>query len=146
MARKKKRSGGGVFSEINITPLTDIFLVLLIIFMVTTAATIESAAHVDLPKAEQGPPSENPKGIIVTYTAAHQIFLNDQNLTEPELAPALHSALEKSTDKIVIFQGDPKVILGDMVRILDIAKTAGAGAIAIAVAQTRSGGPPPGGP
>ena len=49
--------GGGVFADINITPLTDIFLVLLIIFMVTTAVTIESAAHVDLPKAEaQHPP------------------------------------------------------------------------------------------
>jgi biopolymer transport protein ExbD len=43
--------GGGVFADINITPLTDIFLVLLIIFMVTTSVTIESAAHVDLPNA-----------------------------------------------------------------------------------------------
>ncbi len=52
MARGKMTSkkGGGVFADINITPLTDIFLVLLIIFMVTTAVTIESAAHVDLPK------------------------------------------------------------------------------------------------
>ena len=47
-----KSGSGGVFADINITPLTDIFLVLLIIFMVTTAVTIESAAHVDLPKAE----------------------------------------------------------------------------------------------
>ena len=54
MAKVKMSSnkGGGVFADINITPLTDIFLVLLIIFMVTTAVTIESAAHVDLPKAE----------------------------------------------------------------------------------------------
>jgi biopolymer transport protein ExbD len=142
---KKKMSGnkgGGVFADINITPLTDIFLVLLIIFMVTTAVTIESAAHVDLPKAEQkaADPNQKPKGIIVTYTAEHQIYLNDKQVSEPELVPQLHDALQNSTDKIVIFQGDPKVILGDMVRILDLAKSAGAEAIAIAVSSLPPGG------
>ena len=152
MAAKKMSShkGGGVFSDINITPLTDIFLVLLIIFMVTTAVTIESAAHVDLPKAEQSTTTtpEKPKGIIVTYNADHQVFLNDKQVTEAELVPQLHDALQNSTDKIVIFQGDPKVILGDMVRILDLAKSAGAEAIAIAVSSLPPGGggaPAPGG-
>jgi biopolymer transport protein ExbD len=56
----------------------------------------------------------------------------------------LHSALQNSTDKIVIFQGDPKVILGDMVRILDLAKSAGAEAIAIAVSSLPPGGAPAG--
>jgi biopolymer transport protein ExbD len=143
MARGKMTSnkGGGVFADINITPLTDIFLVLLIIFMVTTAVTIESAAHVDLPKAEAAAqPTDKPKGIIVTYTAEHQIYLNDKQVSEPELVPQLHDALQNSTDKIVIFQGDPKVILGDMVRILDKAKSAGAEAIAIAVSSLPPGG------
>jgi biopolymer transport protein ExbD len=139
-----KNEGGGVFSDINITPLTDIFLVLLIIFMVTTAVTIESAAHVDLPKAEAAAaPTDKPKGIIVTYSAEHQIYLNDQQVSENDLVPKLHDALQNSTDKIVIFQGDPKVILGDMVRILDKAKSAGAEAIAIAVSQLPPGGGPP---
>ena len=137
-----KNEGGGVFADINITPLTDIFLVLLIIFMVTTAVTIESAAHVDLPKAEQAAPTDKPKGIIVTYTAEHQIYVNDKTVTEPELVPTLHAALQNSTDKIVVFQGDPKVILGDMVRILDLAKSAGAEAIAIAVSSLPPGGAP----
>ncbi|MGA9722519.1 MAG: biopolymer transporter ExbD [Candidatus Binatus sp.] len=154
MARGKMTSnkGGGVFADINITPLTDIFLVLLIIFMVTTAVTIESAAHVDLPKAtqEKADPNEKPKGIIVTYTAEHLVYLNDKQVTEVELVPQLHDALQNSTDKIVIFQGDPKVILGDMVRILDLAKSAGAEAIAIAVSSLPPGGggggaPAPGG-
>ena len=150
MAMSSNR-GGGVFSEINITPLTDIFLVLLIIFMVTTAVTIESAAHVDLPKAEApAQQTDKPKGVIVTYTADRQIYVGEKSVTEPELMPALHAALDASADKIVIFQGDPKVILGDMVRILDIAKSAGASAIAIAVSAGGGGGgggaaPPAGG-
>lgn len=141
MAKKQKESrSAGVFSDINITPLTDIFLVLLIIFMVTTAVTIESAAHVDLPKAEATSTNEKPKGVIVTYTADHQLYVNDKNVTEPELMTTLHTALDASPDKIVVFQGDPKVILGDMVRILDIAKSAGASAIAIAVSAGGGGG------
>jgi biopolymer transport protein ExbD len=136
-----KSGSGGVFADINITPLTDIFLVLLIIFMVTTAVTIESAAHVDLPKAEaQANPNDKPKGIIVTYTADHQIMVDSTNVTLPQLQGSIHDALDKSSDKIVIFQGDPKVILGDMVHILDIAKSAGAEAIAIAVSQLPPGG------
>jgi len=63
-------------------------------------------------------------------------------VTEPELVPTLHAALQNSTDKIVVFQGDPKVILGDMVRILDLAKSAGAEAIAIAVSSLPPGGAP----
>ena len=50
MAASGTKGSGGVFADINITPLTDIFLVLLIIFMVTTSVTVESAAHVDLPR------------------------------------------------------------------------------------------------
>lgn len=142
---KKKHESGGVFADINITPLTDIFLVLLIIFMVTTAVTIESAAHVDLPKAEAAASNEKPKGVVVTYTADHQIFVDSQTVTLAQLQGTLHSALDKSPDKIVIFQGDPKVMMGDMVHILDIAKGAGAEAIAIAVSATGGGGGAPGG-
>ncbi len=122
-------SSGGVFDTINITPLTDIFLVLLIIFMVTTSVTIESAAHVDLPQAENTAP-EN-KGVIVTYTTQHEIFVNSKDVPERELEGVLREALGKVDDKIVVFQGDRKVMLGDMVRVLDISKRAGATQIAI---------------
>jgi biopolymer transport protein ExbD len=129
-------AGGGVFAEINITPLTDVFLVLLIIFMVTTSVTVESAARVDLPQASNTSP-EN-KGVIVTYTANHELFVNARDIPERELLPILREALDKVDAKIVIFQGDRKVVLGDMVRILNIAKAAGAGTIAIAAKRTTA--------
>jgi biopolymer transport protein ExbD len=140
--------GGGVFSEINITPLTDIFLVLLIIFMVTTSVTIESAAHVDLPNATNTNP-EN-KGVIITVTAQHEIFVNSRDVPERELGPQLREALGKVDAKIVVFQGDRKVLLGDMVRILNISKAAGALQIAIAAkrvtgAQFENSSKPSGG-
>jgi biopolymer transport protein ExbD len=121
------KNAGEMFWQINITPLTDIFLVLLIIFMVTTSVTIEAASHVDLPLAENTSP-EN-KGVIVTYTAQHELFVNSKDVT----------ALTRVDSKVVIFQGDEKVLLGDMIRILQIAKLAGAQQIAIAAKRVAPG-------
>jgi biopolymer transport protein ExbD len=125
----------GIFATINITPLTDIFLVLLIIFMVATAITIESAAHVDLPKLQAPNQNQESKGVTVTYTSEHQIYVNQKMVSERDLGPAIRDALDKAPEKFVIFDGDPRVILGDMVRILDIAKRAGAIQIALAVSK-----------
>jgi len=119
-----------VFSEINITPLTDIFLVLLIIFMITASISVESAAHVGLPLAENTSPEK--RGVVVTYTADHEIFVNSKDIPSSELEPTLREALAKIDPKIIIFQGDRKVLLGDLVKILRVAKAAGADQIAIA--------------
>lgn len=138
MAINAPVGGGGMFWEINITPLTDIFLVLLIIFMVTASVMIEAATHVELPQAQNTSP-EN-KGVIVTYTANHELFVNSKDVPERELEPALREALKRVDAKIVIFQGDRTVLLGDMVKILDESKAAGADQIAIAA--KRSVAPP----
>ena len=137
MAVSGPKGGGGVFADINITPLTDIFLVLLIIFMVTTSVTVESAAHVDLPLAENTSP-EN-KGVIATYTSQHELFVNSKDVPERELVSSLREALAKIDPKMVVFQGDRKVLLGDMVRILNTAKAAGASTIAIGAKRATSG-------
>src|SRR5258708_36960152 len=71
----------GVFADINITPLTDIFLVLLIIFMVATAITIESAAHVDLPKVQSQATPDKPKGSAAMYTADQRAFVSQAAAT-----------------------------------------------------------------
>ncbi len=139
MAIQAGNEQGGMFASINITPLTDIFLVLLIIFMVATAVTIESAAHVDLPKMEPQAANQQPKGVTVTYTAEHKIFVNQQPVAEADLGGALKGALAKTPDKLVVFDGDARVILGDMVRILDIAKGAGADQVALAVSGDTGG-------
>ena len=133
-------NGSGIFATINITPLTDIFLVLLIIFMVATAVTIESAAHVDLPRLEAPTHRQQPRGVTISYTSDHQIFVNGKHVSEGDLRSAVHEALARAPDKMVVFDGDPSVILGDMVRIVDIAKSSGADQIALAVSANSSAG------
>jgi biopolymer transport protein ExbD len=134
MAISSPTGGGAMFWEINITPLTDIFLVLLIIFMVTTSVAVESAARVNLPLASETTP-EN-KGVVITYTANHELFVNSKDVPEREFEAALREALGRVDAKVVIFQGDRTVILGDMARILEVAK--GAGATQIAIAAKRA--------
>ena len=120
----------GVVAEINITPLTDVFLVLLIIFMVTTSAIQNQGKSIDLPGAEVS--DTTPQGVTVTVTPEGEILVNDEATSEDRLFAALESALENSREKIVILRGDKKVLLGQAVNILDLAQQAGATGIALA--------------
>jgi biopolymer transport protein ExbD len=119
-----------IVAEINITPLTDVFLVLLIIFMVTSSVVASQGKQVDLPGAEVH--ETTPQGVTVTVSPDGEILVNDRLVTEAELYPALEAALESSREKLVILRGDKKVLLGQAVNILDLAQQAGATGIALA--------------
>jgi len=126
----------GIVAEINITPLTDIFLVLLIIFMITSSAMIESGGKVNLPKAV-ATKSES-RGTTVTLTPKHEIYVNQKKVNEEALEPALKDALNSSVDKTVILRGDRDVLFGDTVKVMSIIKRAGASEIAIAAEAERT--------
>jgi len=124
-----------IVAEINITPLTDIFLVLLIIFMITSSAMIESGGKVNLPKAV-ATQSES-RGTTVTLTPKREIFVNQKLVSEAGLEKILQEALSRSADKTVILRGDKEVLLGDTVKVMSIIKRAGASEIAIAAEMER---------
>jgi biopolymer transport protein ExbD len=124
-----------IVAEINITPLTDIFLVLLIIFMITSSAMIESGGKVNLPKAV-ATQSES-RGTTVTLTPKREIFVNQKLVSEDSLEKTLQEALSRSADKTVILRGDREVLLGDTVKVMSIIKRAGASEIAIAAEAER---------
>ena len=124
-----------IVAEINITPLTDIFLVLLIIFMITSSAMIESGGKVNLPKAV-ATQSES-RGTTVTLTPKREIFVNQKPVSEQDLEKALQEALANNPTKIVILRGDREVLLGDTVKVMSVIKQAGASEIAIAAEAER---------
>ena len=124
-----------IVAEINITPLTDIFLVLLIIFMITSSAIVESGGRVHLPKAVKT--QSEPRGTTVTLTPKHEIFVNQKNVTEASLENTLREVLSASPDKIVILRSDREVPFGEAVRVLSIVRKAGALEIAIAAEAER---------
>jgi len=125
-----------IMAEINITPLTDIFLVLLIIFMITSSAMIESGGKVNLPKAV-ATQSES-RGTTVTLSPKHEIYVNQKKVSEEGLEAALKDALNANANKIVILRGDKDVLLGDTVKVMSIIKRAGASEIAIAAEVERA--------
>ena len=125
-----------IMAEINITPLTDIFLVLLIIFMITSSAMVESGGKINLPKAVST--QSESRGTTVTLTPKHEIYVNQKKVTEEGLEAALKDALNANANKIVILRGDKDVLLGDTVKVMSIIKRAGASEIAIAAEAERA--------
>ncbi len=131
MAFGKAHTRGHIVAEINVTPLTDVFLVLLIIFMITTSAMMKPA-DVDLPTTAED--EQAPKGVLVTITPSRDIFVNERPVAgdDASLASVLRDTLAKSADKVVILAGDRQVVLGEVVRVLGLAKEAGASGFALA--------------
>ncbi|MFP6641352.1 MAG: biopolymer transporter ExbD [Myxococcota bacterium] len=121
----------GIFAEINVTPLTDVFLVLLIIFMVTTTAVHDQGKNIDLPSAEVSEET-TPDGITVEIDALGVLKVNGVEALNVDLAVRLEEALSVAEDKVVVLRGDQRVLLGQAVNILDLAQQAGAEGIAIA--------------
>ncbi|MEK6562431.1 MAG: biopolymer transporter ExbD [Candidatus Binatota bacterium] len=132
-----REENSDIIAEINITPLTDIFLVLLIIFMITSSAIVESGGKVNLPSAVKT--QSEPRGTTVTITPRHEIYVNQKKVTEASLENSLREVLNTSPDKIVILRGDREVLLGEAVRVLSIVKKAGASEIAIAAEVEKKG-------
>ncbi|MBW2232611.1 MAG: biopolymer transporter ExbD [Deltaproteobacteria bacterium] len=123
-----------IVAEINVTPLTDIFLVLLIIFMVTTTAVQQEGKNIDLPSADIAEKT-TPKGVTVEIDKVGRLKVNDTITAEADLAEALRRAVQAAEDKVVVLRGDKRVPLGQAVQILDLAQKAGAEGIAISTQQ-----------
>ena len=125
----------GIVAEINITPLTDVFLVLLIIFMITSSVISQQGKQVNLPEGQVS--DTTPEGVTVTLTAEGSIHVNERVVSQAELPAALKAAIEASRDKTVVLRGDRQVILGQAVYVLDQAQLAGATGFALATQKPR---------
>ncbi len=125
-----------IVAEINITPLTDVFLVLLIIFMVTSSVIANTGKTVDLPEAQQA--SETPpQAVNVTIGADAGVEVNGQPVPRDSLRAAIEAALAETEDKTVILRGDRMIDYGDAVFVLDEAQLAGAKGFALATTRKR---------
>ncbi|MGJ7554417.1 ExbD/TolR family protein [Variovorax sp. GB1R11] len=111
-------------SDINVTPLVDVMLVLLVIFIIT-APLMASSIKLDLPQTDAGQPNDAPKFVSLAVDAAGKVFFNDQPVTDEELATRLEKAAADSKDTEVQLRADQTVPYGKVVALMGIANKAG---------------------
>jgi biopolymer transport protein ExbD len=130
----------GIFAEINITPLTDIFLVLLIIFMVTSSVMADAGARsgmrVNLPKGAVKEVSPGAEDITIAVMADGQIMMKGKPVDVATLERVFKDAAAKNNDTQVIVQADEVTHHGRVVAVMELARTTGLRRLAIA---TRRG-------
>jgi biopolymer transport protein ExbD len=127
----------GIFAEINITPLTDIFLVLLIIFMVTTTAIAESGQDkggfkVNLPKGQKGEATQIAKDVSVAVLQDGRAVIGGKVMEDAELEATFQASAKLSADTVVMVQADEGVPHGRVVAVMELARKAGLSRLAIA--------------
>ena len=122
--------GGNAYkSDINITPLVDVVLVLLIIFMVVTPL-LEKDIEVKVPDSQenQPPPADL---LIVSLTPANKIYLNKEEVTPQTLSLRLTEILKNRANKTIFFSGDDASTYGEVIKVMDLCRNAGAKNIGI---------------
>jgi len=114
-SRKQK-----LIAEINITPFTDVILVLLVIFMITTPLILQSSIKVNLPEAVSAEPTKGPNQIEITITNEGSVYLVNQLVTRKELRDKVYVLQRDNPDLNVVLRSDRLVRFKDIVGVLDI--------------------------
>jgi biopolymer transport protein TolR len=116
--------GSDAISQINVTPLVDVMLVLLIIFMVT-APILQQGVAVDLPKVAAGPLAGQEEQLVVNIGKGGQLFLNDTAMTADQLTAKLRAIAGARPDRQLYVRADQAVPYGDVMRVMGAVHDAG---------------------
>ena len=122
--RLERSQGSKPMSDINMTPLIDVMLVLVVIFIIT-APLMTSAIKLDLPKTEAAQPVDAPKFVAIVVDKTGQIFLNDQVSSLTQLVESLSKTAQISKETEVQLRADEAVPYGKVVEVMGVAQKAG---------------------
>ena len=122
--RLERTKGEPPMSEINVTPLVDVMLVLVVIFIIT-APLLASSIRLDLPKAEGAQPGDAPRFVTLVVDKAGQLFLNDKPVAATQLAEQLAATAKQNPETEIQLRADHGVPYGKVVEVMGIAHKAG---------------------
>jgi len=137
--RLERTQGPQPMSEINMTPLVDVMLVLVVIFIIT-APLLASSIRLDLPRTDAAKPNDAPKFVTVVLDRSGGTFLNDKAVTPAQLAERLDQAARGNADTEIQLRADQAVPYGRVVEVMGAAQKAGlnrSGFVADAPPATR---------
>lgn len=144
MAFSQQGRIGGLYrplADINVTPLVDVMLVLLVIFMVT-APMLASGLKVDLPQAKQAQRLNPKEPVVITLAKEGKLSLGSEEIGKDQLIDALRSRLEGDNSRTIHLRGDKQASFGDIVTIINLLAANGLTHIAI-LADARAKGDAP---
>jgi biopolymer transport protein TolR len=127
---------GGIKSEINVTPLVDVVLVLLIIFMVVTPM-LQRGKDVTLPKSKQTSSSKPNDPLILSVTPDKKMYLEKDEYDADGLQKKLKAELQYNGTKPILVKGDSSLTFGDVRKVLSLANKAGAKSVNLGVEQLK---------
>ncbi len=130
-------SGKGIKSDINVTPLVDVVLVLLIIFMVVTPM-LQRGKDVNLPnshKIDEEKKASDP--LILSVTKDKLVFVESDQVNDDDLQARVGKALAKEPGKKVLLKGDQSLTFGDVRRVMELSRKAGAKGVALGVQELK---------
>jgi biopolymer transport protein TolR len=142
MALAKRDEGKKVNSNINVTPMVDVMLVLLIIFMVITPM-LQKGVSVDMAKTNnprEMQDADKEDAVVVGVTRDSKVYLGSDQVNPADLGPKVRDKLEKRTDKTVYIKADARAKYGVIVDAVDNIRTAGVDQLGLLTEQ-RHGGP-----
>lgn len=133
---------GGAKADINVTPLIDVLLVLLIIFMVITPLTphgLDTLVPQPPPPNQPPPPPNQDPTVVVEILKDRSMQINGQPIKEPDLQARLEDIFKTRATKVVFVKGDPDVDYRDVARAIDDAKGAGLDKVGIMTPKVEAG-------
>ncbi len=139
MSMGSMKDGGGdedIVAEINMTPLIDIMLVLLIIFMVSSTAALESGLDIQLPTTSAVSEKKEPELLVITLSKDGKYAVQGKKVNEQDLPVAIKRELASLKTDTVILEGDSAAFLGKAVEVMDMARLAGAKNFSIAAEES----------
>lgn len=130
LAGSNRKSKRAVVSEINVTPLVDVMLVLLIIFMITSPMLV-SGINVDLPETNSSPISGQDEPLVVTINNKGEVFLLETPIERKHLTDKLVNITKEKKDARIFVRGDKNVSYGEVVEIVSEIHAAGFSRVAL---------------
>jgi len=124
MAFGGEKPNGDAISQINVTPLVDVMLVLLVIFMVT-APILQQGVSVQLPRVAAAPMPGDERGVVVSLAEDGKVYVDDAQVALDELRPRLQAIVSGQPDRQVFLRADTRVPYGEVMRLMAAVKEAG---------------------